>query len=147
VPTDHGSGPTRRGERGTALVLAPAMVLVFVVLAAIALDLTTVAGAQRAAERAVAAATDDAAGMLDGRAHQVDGAVRIDPIAAERVVRAHLSTADLPGRLEDLVIRCTDTTVDVTARIVSPHIFLRAVPGHQDEALSAPIHVRARLRP
>lgn len=136
----------RRHERGTALVLAPAMVLVFVVLAAIALDLTVVAGVQRATERAVAAATDDAAAALDGRAHQLDGSVRIDPTAAEQLVRTRLDTADIPGRLEDLDVRVTDTTVDVTVRVTSPHLFLRAVPGHRDEVISAPIHSRARLR-
>lgn len=135
-----------RSERATALVMVPAMALVFIVLAAIALDLTAVSGVQRAAERELSAAVDDAAGMLDGPAHQRDGAVRIDRDAAERVVRARLGAADLPGRIVALDVTITDTTVDATARIESPHIFLRAVPGMDDAALSAPLHVRARLR-
>ncbi len=56
-----------RAERATALVMVPAVALVFIVLAAIALDLTAVAGVQRSAERTLAAAVDDAAGMIDGR--------------------------------------------------------------------------------
>jgi hypothetical protein len=135
-----------RHERATAAMLAPAMALVLVVLAAIALDLSAVAGTQRAAERVVAAAADDAAGMLDGRAHQHDGSVRVDREAAVRIVKAHLDAADLPGRLRDLDVLVTDTTVDVTVRVESPHLFLRAVPGMDDVALSAPIRVRARLR-
>ncbi|UDY35790.1 hypothetical protein [Dermatobacter hominis] len=122
------------------------MALVLIVLAAIALDLTAVAGSQRSAERVLAAAADDAAGMLDGRAHQADGSVRVDRRAAERVVRARVDAADLAGQVRDLQIQVTDSTVDVTARVESPHLFLRAVPGMGDVALSAPIHVRARLR-
>lgn len=135
-----------RAERATALVMVPAMALVFIVLAAIALDMTAVAGVQRAAERELAAAVDDAAGMLDGPAHQRDGSIRIDTAAAERVVRARIVAADLPGRVVGLEVVVTDTTVDATARIESPHIFLRSVPGTSDTSLSAPVHVRARLR-
>ena len=136
----------RVDERATALVLVPAMALVFIVLAAIALDMTVVAGVQRAAERELSGAADDAAGMLDGRAHQHDGSVHIDAIAAERVIRSRLDVADLPGRVVDLTITVSDDVVDVTARVESPHIFLRSVPGMGDRSLSAPIHVRARLR-
>lgn len=133
-------------ERGSALVLVPAMALVFIVLAAIALDMSVVAGSQRAAERELAAAADDAAGMIDGRTHQRDGSVRIDPVAAEQVVRARIGSADIPGQVVDLDVVVTDDTVDVTARVDSPRIFLRAVPGMDDRSLSAPLHVRARLR-
>ena len=133
-------------ERATAAVLAPAMALVLIVLAAIALDLSAVAAVQRAVERTAAAAADDAAGMLDGRAHQLDGTVRIDAVAAERVVRARLAAADVPGHVREVDVDVTATTVDVTVRVESPHLFLRAVPGMDDRVLSAPIHVRARLR-
>jgi hypothetical protein len=122
------------------------MALVLIVLAAIALDLTAVAGSQRAVERVAAAAADDAAGMLDGRAHQLDGSVRIDRDVAERVVRARIDTADLVGEVRELRVDVSDTTVDVVIRVESPHLFLRAVPGIGDASLSAPIHVRARLR-
>lgn len=135
----------RPGERATALILVPAMMLVFIVLAAIAVDLSAVAGAQRGLERVLAAGVDDAAGMIDGRAHQMDGSIRIDPVAADRVVRARLGAARLPGRVVELRISITDTTVDAVARIEMPHVFLRAVPGMADRTLSAPIHVRARL--
>ncbi len=136
----------RFAERGTALVMVPAMALVFIVLAAIALDMTAVSGVQRAAERELSAAVDDAAGMLDGPANQRSGVAQIDKAAAERVVRARIAAADLPGRIVALDVTVTDTTVDATARIESPHLFLRAVPGVDDAAMSAPLHVRARLR-
>ena len=141
-----GRRPRRSDDRGTALVLVPAMALVMIVLAAIALDMSVVAGIQRAAERELSAAADDAAGMIDGREHQRNGTVRIDATAAEQVVRARLEVADLPGRVVELRIAVTADVVDVVARIESPRIFLRAVPGMGDRSLSAPIHVRARLR-
>lgn len=133
-------------ERATSLVLVPAMALVLIVLAAIGVDLASVAGAQRGAERVVAAAVDDAAGMIDTRAHQLDGSVRVDHAVAERVVRARLDAAHLPGRIRDIRVTVTDTTVETSLRIETLHVFLRAVPGMADRAMSAPIHVRARLR-
>lgn len=146
VERPHALGWSRSLERGSALVLVPAMTLVLIVLASIAVDLTAVAGVQRSAERVVSAAVDDAAGMIDGRAHQIDGSVRIDRDAAERVLRARLGAARLPGRITDVRVTVTDSTVDASIRLESPRIFLRAVPGMADRALSAPIHVRARLR-
>ena len=135
-----------RAERATALVMVPAVALVFIVLAAIALDLTAVAGVQRSAERTLAAAVDDAAGMIDGRAHQADGSIRIDRARAEQLVRARIGAEELPGRVVGLTVDVTATTVDATMRIENPHIFLRAVPGLADSTLSSPIHLRARLR-
>lgn len=142
------AGPSRRTglpERATALVLVPAMLLVFIVLAAIALDLSAVAGAQRGVERVASAAVDDAAGMLDGRQHQLDGSVRIDRERAQRYVLARIEAAHIPGRVVDADVRVTDTTVDALLRVETPHLFLRAVPGMSDRVLSSPIRVRARL--
>ncbi|MBS1838563.1 MAG: hypothetical protein JST64_12800 [Actinobacteria bacterium] len=122
------------------------MALVLVVLGAIALDLTAVAGAQRSAERVLAAAVDDAAGMIDSRAHQIDGTVRIDTARAERYVVARIDAARLPGRVVEVRVAVTDTVVEATVRVQTPHIFLRAVPGMSGRALSSPIHIQARLR-
>lgn len=134
-------------ERATALVLLPAMMLVFITLGAIALDMSAIAGAQRAAERDLAAAADDAAAMLDARAHQQDGSIRIDPRRAAAVVEARVEASDGPGRVRDLRVEVTDTVIEVSARVESPHLFLRAVPGMADRSLSAPVRVRARLQP
>ena len=135
-----------RVERATALVMVPAVALVFIVLAAIALDLTAVAGVQRSAERTLAAAVDDAAGLIDGGAHQADGSIRIDRVRAEQLLRARIGAEELPGRVVGLTVDVTATTVDAIMRIETLHIFLRAVPGLADSTLSSPIHLRARLR-
>ena len=137
---------TRRAaaERATALVLVPALALVLIVLGAIAVDLVAAHAAQRSLHRVVSAAADDAAGMVDARSYQRDGVLRIDPTAAERVVRARLRTADLPGRIETTTVTVGDTTVDVQVRATVPHVFLGALPGAADIE-SVPIRVRGRL--
>ncbi|CAN5650170.1 hypothetical protein BH10ACT3_BH10ACT3_07710 [soil metagenome] len=71
-------------------MLVPAIMLILIALGSIAVDMTAVFGAQRATQQVVAAAADDAAGMLDSRAIQRDGTIAIDPIAAERVAVAHI---------------------------------------------------------
>ena len=120
------------GEDGTALVLVPAMMLVLIVLAGIAVDLVASHVAQRSLYRTVSAAADDAAGMIDGRRLQADGSLTIDDAAAERVVRTRLATSDLPGPVTEAVVDTDDTTVEVRVRVLIPRIFLRAVPGADD---------------
>ena len=142
-----GTIPRRRRaatERATTLVLVPAMMLVLIALAAVAVDLTAVHMAQRSLYRVASAAADDAAGMLDTRRIQIDGALRIDCRAARRVVIARLRAADLPGPVLDLTVTCTDDMVDIRARVAVPHMFMGAVPGAPDID-DAPISVRARV--
>ncbi len=134
----------RRPERATALVLVPAMTLVLLVLAAIAVDLAGEHAAQRSVERAVTAATDDAAGMIDSRRLQTDGELIIDPAAADRVLRAQLAAAQLPGTVERLDLTIDDEVVDVRVRVRIRHLFLGVLPG-SDGTSSVPVHVRARL--
>jgi hypothetical protein len=137
---------TRRAvtERASALVLVPALALVLVVLGAIAVDLVAAHAAQRSLHRVVSAAADDAAGMVNTRSYQRDGILRVDPTAAERVVRARLRTADVPGRIVSTIVTVEDTTVDVRVRAMVPHVFLGALPGTADIG-TVPIHVRGRL--
>lgn len=119
----------RRDDRGTALVLAPALVLVLVVLAGIAVDLSIVHAAQRRLARVAAAAADDAAGMVDERRVQLDGAILVDPTAARAVVEDRFARSDLPGRLVDLDVAVERDRVVLRASVVVPHLFLRALPG------------------
>jgi hypothetical protein len=136
----------RRDERGTVLVLAPALALVLVVLAAIAVDLALVHTTQRAANRIAASAADDAAGFVDDDRLQADGTVVIDRAGAERFARASIELADLDGDLEDLHVVATDTTVEIRARVRVRHLFLAAVPGAPDDVV-VPVRARARLLP
>lgn len=132
-----------RGEGGTAFVLAPALVLVLVVLGAIAVDLSVVHAAQRSLGRVAATAADDAAGMVDQRALQLLGEVRVDADAARRIVGDRFESTTLPGRLVDLGVAVVGDVVEVTATVEVDHVFLRALPGHAE---SEPVRVRTAGR-
>ena len=127
------------------MFLVPAMMLVLIALAAIAVDLVAAHAAQRSLYRTVSAAADDAAGMIDARRVQQDGALVVDRDAAERVVRARLDATDLPGPLLGSEVTVGDTTVDIRVRVRIRHIFLDPLPGF--DTTSVPIRVRARLDP
>ncbi len=127
-------------------MMAPALVLVMLVLGAIAVDLTLIHTARRSAYRSLSAAADDAAAMVDSAEFQRTGEIRIDPDAAERVVRAHLGLLDgdaPPGFSEPAFeIVKADVATDVPAREVRidatvevDHIFGPAVPGLGDTTL------------
>lgn len=135
-----------RCERATALVLVPAMALVFLALGSIAVDLTMLHGAHRAVHRVVSAAADDAAGMIDAREVQTSGDVRIDTVAARRVVAAHLASAELPGTLVSIDVQVAPDrrSLDVFAVVRIPHVMLRALPGAGDDELLT-VAARARL--
>ena len=126
------------GERGSALMLMPAAVLVFVVLGAIAVDFSVAFLGEREVSNAAAAAANDAAGAaLDQDRFYADGAVRLDPGVADRVGRTAVAAAGLDG-LRDVQVRvavATDApvvTVTVSGRI--PYVFAKALPGGPDGA-------------
>lgn len=141
--------PAPRGdpisERGTALILVPAMTLVLLALGSIAVDLSMLHGAHRAVHRTVSAAADDAAGMIDTREVQRTGSVRIDPAAARRVVLAHLEASRLPGELVTVEVQVSADLRSISVRTVVriEHVMLRAVPGAgDDELLTVTAHAR-----
>lgn len=143
-PVTAGRRPHVPRERGTALVLVPAITLVLLCLAAIAIDLSLVHAVHRDAHRTVSAAADDAAAMIDERRLQLTGELEIDPARAERVVRAHLGSADLAGELSEVDITTDDTTVDVSAVVHAPHVVLPALPG-RDDSTRLVVTARGRL--
>ena len=133
----------RRDQAGSALVLVPALVLVALALGGIGVDLALVHMARRSAYRSLSAAVDDAAGMVDARRLQLDGEARLDPGAAERVVRAHLGLLVSSGAESwaepafevtgaEVLTDPDAGTVSVTATVRVEHILLAAVPGVAD---------------
>lgn len=124
-------------------MLAPALVLVVLVLGAIAVDLSLVHAARRSAYRSLSAAADDAAAMVDSAEFQRSGEVRLDPDSAERVVRAHLGVldGDAPPGFSEPAFRVLDADVAVdvpagrvriAATVEVAHVFGPAVPGLDD---------------
>lgn len=142
-------------ERATAAMLAPALVLVVVVLGAIAVDLSLVHTARRSAYRSLSAAADDAAAMVDSDEFQRSGTVQVDPDAATRVVRAHLGLldGDAPPGFSEPAFRVieADVSVDVSAGVVRvaatvevEHVFAPVVPGAESVTL-IPMTVTGRM--
>lgn len=134
----------RRGERGSSLMLMPAGVLVFIVLGALAVDLSHVHLAQREVIVAVqAAAGDAAAASYDEGAFYRRGAVVVDAVAARAEAQAALAASDLS-------IRITSFTVtpggEVVIRAAAPveTIFARALPGGPS-TITVTATARARL--
>lgn len=120
----------RRGERGTTLLLFPSAVLVLILLAAIAVDMSALHLARRELHRAAGHAADDAAAMIDRATARRTGETRIDPAAAERVVRFELAAARLPGRLvgnPQVSVDSAGDTVEVVATMEVDPVFGRVV--------------------
>lgn len=116
-------------------MLVPTLMLVSIVLAGIAIDLSLIHGAHRSTHRVVSSAADDAAGMLDERQLQLTGELRIDPERARSVAMAHVDRSRLPGSLVDarVVVSPAGDLVEVTVEIAVQHVVLRAAPGHGDQ--------------
>lgn len=138
--------PASLGERASALVLAPTMVLVLLCLGGLAVDMTLVHSAHRSAHRIASTAADDAAAMIDTEELQRSGELRIDPARARSVALAQIDAGTLPGQLVGRPTVQVDPTlslVTVTVVIDVDHVMLRALPGADDHER---LTVRARAR-
>ena len=129
---DRRSSCRSRSERGTALLLFPAAVMVLMVLAAIAVDLTSIHLARRELYRTASQAADDAAAMIDHHSLRAGDLRTIDLGAATRLVRSELAAAKLPGAVVDgprVRLGPRPGTVEVTLTISVEHFFAKAIPG------------------
>lgn len=123
--------PSRR-ERGSSLMLMPAGLAVFLVLGALAVDLSAVRLSQRELVVATqAAASDAAAAAYDEAAFYSAGEVRIDRPAALAEARASLAARGLPVRILSLHVD-GDGAVVLEVEMPVTTIFARAVPGAPD---------------
>ena len=139
----------RHRERGTALVMVPACMLVVLGLGTVAVDGAVLHAAQRRLIAICAAAADDAAGMVDARAVQFDGSVRLDPAAARRVALARLAPTRRIGAVAGPTTVAADAgagTVDVATTVDVGRLVFRLLPGGAGRT-TVSCHVRGRLRP
>ena len=117
-------------ERGTTLLLFPVAVLVVMVLGAIAVDMSAMHFARRAALRAAGTAADDAAAMIDVERFTTDGTLVLDAAKAASVAAASLQLAHLPGEVigqptisVDGIARSVTVTITVQLdRLLSPAV-------------------------
>ena len=112
-------------------MLVPSLMLVLIALTGIAIDLTLLHLSHRSLHRAVSAAADDAASMIDERHLQLSGELRIDEQRATTVAMARMGIADTPGRIDAVTVSFGPggDTVTVAVDAEVDHIVLRAAPG------------------
>lgn len=118
-------------ERGSVLVLMPAAVLIVLVLAAIAVDLSLVhLGRREALAAAEAAANDAVTAGLDEQALRAGRGYTLDPTRVDRTVTASLAAHGVVERLRHRpVVRIDGTTVSVQLTLRVDYVFARALPG------------------
>lgn len=121
------------GDRGSVLMLVPAAVLIVLVMASIAVDMSLLHLRQRQALDLAAGAANDAATAAADRAALRDGDVVVDEEAAGRVVAAVVEASD---RAADVVgapqVRITGDVVEVEVALEVDYIFAGVVPGAPD---------------
>lgn len=129
-------GPAQRcrrtGDRGSALMLVPAGVLVVVLLGAVAVDLSAAHLAQRRLVQVTERAADDAAGMLDRDSLRAGGPVRTNPAQATALARMHLASLDVPGlehQWVDVAVAPNGNEVSVRSGATVRRLFGRGLPG------------------
>ena len=122
-----------RGERGSALVLMPAGVLIVLVLASIAVDLAIVQLRQRQAfDLAASAANDAATAGVDPDALRT-GTFRLDPSRAETAVERTLAASQLARDIAaSPTVSVAPDAVEVTVTLAADYLFADAIPGLPD---------------
>lgn len=128
-----------RLDRGSALMLVPAGVLVLLLLAAIAVDSAAAYLGQRQLADELTAAVNDAAtaGVSDHRFYG-QGAVSLDPAATVAAVCRSLAAQGQPG-LHEVRVAVAVAGAEVTARAnAQVHaVFGRLVPGFGTRPVAA----------
>ncbi len=136
--TEHLRRTERSGDRGTAMLLYPAGVMVLLVLAAITVDLTLVRSARQELHSVLQVAADDAAGAADPDRLRAGDHLTVDLARARRIVAADLERTDLPGDLTGPVqVTAGDDLgeVRVEASMEVPSVFIGALPGVADRTV------------
>ncbi len=121
-------------ERGSALMLMPAAVLILIVLASIAVDFTIVRLGGRELTALADAAGNDAATLALARAGFDEGTVILDERRAREVVAATVAATASP--VDDIVVVDVSATdidgapgVSVTLTGTVDYVFATAIPG------------------
>ena len=127
------------GDAGSALMLMPAAVLIVVVLAAMAVDLSLHQLGERQLRALAADAANDAVGAgVDADRLRATGEVRLDPVDAEAVARRSVAagwpSTVAPGAVT-VTVDATAGSVTVTVTGTVESVFARALPHGDDGAV------------
>lgn len=144
--TGAGVGLRADAERGSALLLMPAGVLILLILAALSFDLGVGFQRKRALlELADAAANDAVTAGLDQGRLRVDGRYCLDATQVRRSVAAAVTSADFAVEVASVQLLAGDgggcaTGATVVLRATRPAPFTAAIPG---ASAAAPLEARA----
>ncbi|HEX5365983.1 MAG TPA: hypothetical protein VFW63_04885 [Acidimicrobiales bacterium] len=123
----------RSDERGSVLVLVPAALLIVLVLASVAVDMSLLHLRQRQAHDLAAAAANDAVTAGADRGVLRTGTYVVDRAAARRVVSRMVAASDLaPHVVGPPEVRVTADGVEVALALHADYIFAGVVPGTPD---------------
>jgi uncharacterized membrane protein len=133
----RGRWPRRsRADRGSVLMLLPACVLIVLVLASIAVDMSLVHLRQRQGFDVAAAAANDAATAAADRRLLRSGQFSLDSALAEQVVVDAVAASDLaPHVVGRAAVVVDGATVEVSVTVAAEHLFTGVMPGAPDRSL------------
>lgn len=122
-----------RTDRGSTLMLMPACVLVVLVLASIAVDMSLVHLRQRQALDVAASAANDAVTAGVDTAMLRSGDYRLGSGSVQAVVLHSVGNSDLaPHLARPPEIAVADDTVEVTLAVEADYLFSGIMPGAPD---------------
>ncbi|HEX6420974.1 MAG TPA: hypothetical protein VFZ77_20900 [Acidimicrobiales bacterium] len=127
-----GAAP-RRGDRASVLVLVPAALLVVLVMASIAVDMSLVHLRRRQAHDLAAGAANDAAAAAADPGGLRQGDVFVDPERAQDVVDRVVAASTLaPELAAPPAVRVAGDVVVVEISLYADYVFAGVIPGAPD---------------
>lgn len=123
----------RRSDQASALMLMPAGLLVLLLLASVAVDMSLVHLRHRQALDVAGSAANDAVTAAADPSQLRRGVYRIEPAEAQRVARRTIAASDLaPHVVGQPRVLVDGTSVQVSLRVEAKHLFTSALPGAPD---------------
>jgi len=127
------AAPRCRDERASVLLLVPAALLIVLVMASIAVDMSLVHLRRRQAHDLAAAAANDAVTAAADENSLRAGGYRVDPDRAQQVVARIIAASDLaPDLAAPPSVRITGDSLVVEVSLHADYIFAGVIPGTPD---------------
>ena len=125
--------PRRRVDRASVLLLVPAALLIVLVMASIAVDMSLVHLRRRQAYDLAAGAANDAVTAAADEGSLRAGGYQVDPDRAQQVVERIVAASDLaPDVAAPPTVRVTGDSVAVEVSLYADYIFAGVIPGTPD---------------
>jgi len=135
-----------RSERGSALMLMPAAVLIMLLLGAIAIDSAIVYLGQRQAYNVAFDAANDAAGAgIDLHAARTRGEIVYDPDRVQALAAQAVGAAGIDD-LELVSARVEGADVVVTVRRTVEHLFVQALGDPARDVITISARAEGQVR-